>query len=319
MDWDEQRLGRHLKLRDLNVLMTVARCGSMGKAAAQLSVSQPAISKAIADMEYTLGVRLLDRSPRGVEPTIFARALLDRSLIAFDELKQAMKQIEFLADPTVGELRIATSIVAAASFVTAVLNQLTRQYPRIVFDLLIVDPEMAYRALEERKVDLAILHINVPVTEEQIHVEVLYEEPIIVVAGAQNSWSRCRRIELADLVNEPWTLPSPDSLFGSVVVEAFRARGLDFPRTMVIANAGAVRIALVATGRFLTIVPNSMLKFRVNHTALKRLPIDLPTARRPVGIFTLKNRTLSPVAQLFIDCTRKVAKSMAGRPQSHRG
>src|SRR5215831_9363741 len=68
MDWDEQRLGLHLKLRDLNVLMTVARCGSMGKAAAQLSVSQPAISKAIAEMEYTLGVPLLDRSPRGVEP-----------------------------------------------------------------------------------------------------------------------------------------------------------------------------------------------------------------------------------------------------------
>src|SRR5712675_125551 len=113
MEWDAPRIGRYLKLRNLNVLLTVARCGSMGKAAAQLSVSQPAISKAIADMEYALGVRLLDRSPRGVEPTIFARALLDRGLIAFDELKQAMKQIEFLADPTVGELRIATSIVAA--------------------------------------------------------------------------------------------------------------------------------------------------------------------------------------------------------------
>src|SRR5262249_37629001 len=152
---------------------------------------------------------------------------------------------------------------------------------------------------------------NVPITEEQMHVEVLYDEPHIVVAGARNPWARRRRIELADLVNEPWTLPSPDSLFGSVVVEAFRASGLDFPRTMVTANAGAVRIALVATGRFLTIVPNCMLTFRVNHTALKRLPIDLPTARRPVGIFTLKNRAQSPVAELFIDCTRKVAKSMA--------
>ena len=319
MEWDEQRLGRHLKLRDLNVLMTVARCGSMGKAAAQLSVSQPAISKAIADMEYTLGVRLLDRSPQGVEPTIFARALLDRGLIAFDELKQAMKHIEFLANPTVGELRIAASVVVAASLVTVVLDQLTRRYPRIVFDLLVADPEMAYRALEERKVDLAILHINVPVTEEQMHAEVLYDEPFIVVAGARNPWTRRRRIGLADLVNEPWTLPSPDSVHGSVIVEAFRASGLDFPRTMVIANVGPVRIALVATGRFLTIVPNSMSRFRVNHAALKRLPVDLPTARRPVGIFTLKNRTLSPVAQLFIDCARKVAKSMAGRPQSHRG
>jgi hypothetical protein len=83
MTWNERRISRQLKLRDLHVLMTVARCGSMGKAANQLSVSQPAISKAIADMEAALGVRLLDRNPRGVVPTIYARALLDRGLVAF--------------------------------------------------------------------------------------------------------------------------------------------------------------------------------------------------------------------------------------------
>src|SRR5262245_54228234 len=85
MNWDERRLGRHLKLRDLSVLLTVARCGSMGKAAIDLNVSQPAISKAITEMEHTLSVRLFDRTPHGVEPTIYARALLDRGLIAFDE------------------------------------------------------------------------------------------------------------------------------------------------------------------------------------------------------------------------------------------
>ena len=99
MEWDAQRLGRHLKLRDLNVLLTVARCGSMGKAAAQLSVSQPAISKTIADMEYSLGVRLLDRGPQGVEPTIYGRALLDRGLVAFDELRQAVKHISSSPTP----------------------------------------------------------------------------------------------------------------------------------------------------------------------------------------------------------------------------
>jgi DNA-binding transcriptional LysR family regulator len=78
MSWNERRISRQLKLRDLHVLMTVARCGSMSKASSQLSVCQPAISKAIADMEAALGVRLLDRNPRGVVPTIYARALLDR-------------------------------------------------------------------------------------------------------------------------------------------------------------------------------------------------------------------------------------------------
>src|SRR3981189_2446045 len=106
MKWDAPRIGRYLKLRDLNVLLTVARYGSMGKAAAQLSVSQPAISKAIADMAQALATRRLDRTPRGVEPTIYARALLDRSTVAFDELRQAVRQIEHLADPTGGAGRL---------------------------------------------------------------------------------------------------------------------------------------------------------------------------------------------------------------------
>ena len=323
MDWDEQRLSRHLKLRDLSVLLTVARCGSMGKAAAQLSVSQPAISKAIAEMEYALGVRLFDRGPQGVEPTIYARALLDRCMVAFDELKQGMKHIAFLADPTTGELRIAANHVLAAGLVAAVIDQLSRQYPRIVFHLEATDPETTYRALQARKVDLVVGHFYVPIADEfekeqyswgfdaqHMHADVLYEETNVVVAGARNPWTRRRGIQLADLINEPWTLPRPDSQFGRAIGQAFRASGLDFPPTAVFAVTAAARNALVASGRFLSIVPYSMSAFRGTHPPLKRLPIDLPM-RMPVGIVTLKNRTLSPLAQLFIDRARDLAKSKA--------
>src|SRR5712672_1078970 len=142
MEWDAPRIGRYLKLRNLNVLLTVARCGSMGKAAAQLSISQPAISKTIADMEYSLGVRLLDRGPRGVEPIIYGRALLDRGLNAFDELKQAVKHIEFLADPTAGEVRVGTTVIVGSSVVASVVDRLSRQYPRVSVHLLAAEAAM---------------------------------------------------------------------------------------------------------------------------------------------------------------------------------
>src|SRR5213596_414624 len=108
MRW-ETRIGRRLKLRDLHILLAVAQCGSMAKAAAQLGMSQPAVSKAIADMEHTLRVRLLERSPQGVEPTRYGEALIRRSDAVFNELGQGIKEIEFLADPTVGELRIGAT------------------------------------------------------------------------------------------------------------------------------------------------------------------------------------------------------------------
>jgi DNA-binding transcriptional LysR family regulator len=282
----------------------------MGKAAAQLSVSQPAISKTIADMEYALGVRLLDRSPRGVEPTIYARALLDRGLVAFDELKQGVEHIKFLANPATGELRVGSTIAIATGFMPAVVDRLSRQYPRIVFHLSAGEASMTYHALEERKVDLVVAPIFVPISEKHLHAEILYDEPLVVVAGARSSWARRRRLELAELVDAIWTLPPLDSLYGSVVAEAFRTSGLEVPPAAVFTSVTPVRNALLATGRFVSIVQGSVVRFNLNNPAFKVLPIDLPTTRRPIGVITLKSRTLSPVAQLFIDCAHEVAKTL---------
>ena len=316
MDWDEQRVSRRMKLHDIHVLLTVARCGSMGKAAAELSVSQPAISKTIADMEHALGVRLLDRYPRGVEPTIYAQALLDRGVIAFDELKQAARHIEFLADPTTGELRIGSTIAIATGFLPAVIERLTRRYPRLVFHLAAGETSMTYRNLQERKVDLLVAPMFTPMIEESMDAEVLYDEPLVVVAGASSSWARRRKVQLAELVDAEWVLPPLDSLYGLVAAEAFRAAGLDVPRATVFSTTTPVRSALLTSGRFLSIVQGSIVRFGSGSTILKVLPIDLPTTRRPIGIITLKNRTLSPVAQLFIDCAREIAKGVTKRSSS---
>jgi DNA-binding transcriptional LysR family regulator len=102
------RIGRRLKLRDLHVLSAVVQWGSMAKAARHLAVSQPVVSAAIADLEHAVGVRLLDRSRQGIEPTIYGRALLKHGAVAFDALKQGVNEIEFLSDPTAGELRIGS-------------------------------------------------------------------------------------------------------------------------------------------------------------------------------------------------------------------
>src|SRR5882672_7875033 len=110
-----ERIGRRLKLRDLRILMTVVECGTMGKAAARLAISQPVVSKAVADLEHALGVRLLDRSHGGVTPTPYGRAILHRALAAFDELRQGVKDIEFLNDPTAGEVRAGGTPPMAAA------------------------------------------------------------------------------------------------------------------------------------------------------------------------------------------------------------
>jgi DNA-binding transcriptional LysR family regulator len=150
------RIGRQMKLHDLHVLIAVVQAGSMSKAAALLNTTQPAISRSIAELERTIGVRLLDRKPLGVEPTEYGRALLDGGAAVFDDLRQAVKNIEFLADPAAGEVRVGSPAPIAASFVSAVVDRLSRHYPRMVFQVVATDEDILRRELSGRNIDLLI-------------------------------------------------------------------------------------------------------------------------------------------------------------------
>jgi DNA-binding transcriptional LysR family regulator len=302
-----ERIQRRISLHDLRVFMLVVQAGSMGKAAKRLATSQPAVSRSIADLENVLGVRLLDRSPHGIEPTRYGRALLDRGISVFDELAQGIKDIRFLADPTAGELRIGASIAIAAGFVSIVIDRLCQQYPGLAFQVLATDTATAYRALMDREIDLAVLHVIEPISEAHLNAEPLLRDPHVVVAGAQNPLVGRRRLKLSDLMNERWTLPIADAPYGTVVSEAFRANGLQLPRT-VVASTLPVRNALLATGRYLSMVPRVVLQFPTHSQGFRGLKIGLPTTIRPLALVTLKNRALNPVAELFSSWARDAAK-----------
>jgi DNA-binding transcriptional LysR family regulator len=307
------RIGRRMKLQHIHILMTVAQAGSMKKAAAILNTSQPAISRSIAELEHTVGVRLLDRNTQGIEPTEYGRAMLKHGSAALDELTQGVKNIELLADPGAGEVRIGSSPYIAEIFVSAVIKRLSRRYPRIVFHLVTAEgTDTLQRELSERSIDLLIARRVGLFTDEKFGFEFLYDSSFVVVAGARNPWVRRRRIALAELVNEPWVLPPPEGMLGPAYLEAFRASGLDYPRTAVFAAPPGVRLSLLASGRFLTIVPISVLRFS-KRPEIKVLPVKLQYTQVPVGIINLKNRTLSPVVQLFVSDARDVAMSLARR------
>jgi DNA-binding transcriptional LysR family regulator len=312
MEWSE-RIGRRIRLRDLHILLAVVQCKSMAKAAEHLAISKPVISKAIADLEHVLGVRVLERDRHGAEPTVYGAALLKRGVTVFDELRESVKDIEFLVDPTAGEVRIGCNPMLATGFVTAVVDRLSHRLPRIVFHVVARPGELLLSELSERHVDFLVARRLGALTDERLAFELLFDEKDVVVASLQNPLVRRRRIELAELMNQKWALPPPDNVVGAIAMRAFRARGLDYPRTTVFSDVPHVRMALVDTGRFLSIFPASALRFSANHPEIRELPVELPLARVPVGIVTLKNRTLSSVARVFIEHAREVAKPPAKR------
>lgn len=311
MQWAD-RTGRRLKLRDLHILLAVVQRGSMAKAAAELAISQPAISKAISDMEHTLGLRLLDRSRNGIQPTVYGRALVRRGMAIFDELKQGVEELEFLADPTRGKLNIGSTESIAAGLLPAVINRFSREHSGVHLNVVqAVISTLHYRELRERSIDLLLGRIPANFAEDDLEADILFNDQIVVVAGKRSRWARARGLNLTDLANAPWILPPADTLPGSLAIDLFRAAGLDMPPAPITTLSIHLCCQLTASGRFVTTLPTSILRFNGKNLALKVLPIRLPIQLRPVGVVTLKNRTPNPVARLFIECVRGIVKPLA--------
>ena len=323
VEW-ESRIGRRLRLRDLHVLFAVVQSGSMSGAASKLGVSQPVVSEAIGDLEAAVGVRLLDRSPRGVEATPYGQALLKRGPIAFDELRQGIRDIEFLADPTVGEVRIGCPESLAAGVLPTIIDQFSRQHPRVRFQIGQVNTlntRFEFPELRERKLDLVLARVveAFGATEyaDDLHVEKLLDDHLLVVASPQSPWAARSKINLADLADASWIMPA-NSWNSLRVEEAFAAIGMKMPAVVVDTFSLALRKELLATGRFVAAIPATTLRHDALDAPLKVLSVQLPDKPWPVAMITLKNRMLSPTAQSFVACARVAAKAIPLRRTRQR-
>jgi DNA-binding transcriptional LysR family regulator len=300
MRWSD-RATRRVKLRDLHIMLALAQSGSMSQAAKQLAISQPVVSKTIADLEHSLGVRLLDRSAQGVEATVYGRALLNCGSAVFDELRRGMQEIAFLSDPTMGELRVGGAGPFIDGLIPAAISRLAKRYRHIEFHVTESDPPTLCRMLRERRIDLAICRISSSVLGEDLESDSLVEEPMFVVAGIDNRWSRRRKIDLIELLGEPWTMPEPDNVAWGLIVDGFRSAGVTVPTAQVVSDSTTARTRLVEMGQFLTILPGSTLQFDAKRPRVKILPVALAMKTPPIEIITLKNRTPNSIARLFID------------------
>jgi DNA-binding transcriptional LysR family regulator len=289
--------------------MSVIETGSMGKAAKRLGISQPGVSKSIVELEDALGIRLLDRNRRGVVPTPYGLALKRQGTAVFNELRQAVQHIDFLADPTKGEIRIGTTDPLAISLMSPVIDALSREHPKMVFHIFSGGTSQQYSAVADRRVEFAVCRMIGRLPNE-LSAEILFHDAFVVMASAENPLTRRRKLTWVDLADEPWTLYPLDTFFGSVIADAFRVNGLEAPRVTVTSESFTIQRELLATGRFLTVQPGFMVKLPQRGLSLKALPVSLINSRMPIGLVTLKDRTLTPPVELFINRLRAYARPL---------
>jgi DNA-binding transcriptional LysR family regulator len=311
----KDRIGRRLKLRDLRMLEIIAVRGSMVRAAEELGLSQPAISKAIADLERDLGVSVLDRSTRGVQLTESGHVLLRRGRVILDELRQGLDEIENISDPTAGLVRIGAT-PGQSLFIAAVIERASRRYPKIKFSVDLADPIRLIRALRDREHDLAICRAQITERESDLRAEILLRDRIEVAVAPNHPLARRRKLALSDLMAERWVLAPVDTYLGELVRRAFHAQSLPMPQAVVSTSSIQLRFELMETGGFVTVASHSMVVHPTRRGRIKALPVAFGDDAGPMAAITLKGRQLTKASDLVLEEARSVALPIAGMERS---
>ena len=200
-------------------------------------------------------------------------------------MRRGLKQIEFIKQPDAGELRIGSSELMDAGLLSAIIARFSQQYPRATLHVAHSNiVTLQYGDLRNRDVELILGRIQAPFAEEDLIAETLFHELMVVVTGATNRWARRRRIELRELIEEPWVLAQPDSLPRRLQEEAFHASRLEAPRANVLLVSLQLYTMLLATGRWIGMISGSIMRYGAKEMSLKILPVKVLSPPRAVGI-----------------------------------
>jgi DNA-binding transcriptional LysR family regulator len=310
---DTDRLARHLKLGELRAIAEIARSGSILGAAAVLGSSQPALTRTLAAAEEKLGVTLFERLPRGVAPTLFGEALLQRIASIFHEIRGAAEDIAALRDLTQGTVSVGAMPLAAAGLLPEALSRLVAARPGLRAEVIEGNPEILLGELRRRRIEIVVGRVPPLERDVDLQWEALYEEEVVVIAAQGHPLQRRRRLTLPDLADEAWVLPPPYTAFYGQVAATFDAAGAPLPRHRIRTLSSPVSQGLVMRTNALAFVPASLLALGYLAPTIRPLDVALPRMTGSVGFVRLAGASETPALREFVDWTRAVAREIGER------
>jgi LysR family pca operon transcriptional activator len=287
-------LAQRLRIRQLQVVVAIAEQRSLLAASRALGISQPALSKALQEIEEALGVRIFDRMSRGVAPNAYGQAILIRARTVLAELNRIGDDLVQIAQQSAGTVVIGALPTAAAGILPATLGRLRSRHPRLGIKVLQGRTHELLPLLESGGLDAVVGRLYAPDTPDDFHREVLYEEPISVLARAghpifEGGLDLAEALRAADLV-----LPSLEQRVGQEVDGILNAFGDRLPKPLLRASSLSFIRELILSGDALAILPRLTMAGDLLRGTIRVVPVEIQTPRRPAGLITLRHRARSP-------------------------
>lgn len=305
-----EKLPRHLKLQELRVLLAVAKQGSFRKAAQRLHLTQPAVTKAIAELEHKLGVPLFDRTAQGVTPTAHGASFIRRAGAIFSEIRLAAEDIDIISCGSRGTLRIGTGGGGwGLGILPLALTQLLQPQPQVSVLVREADEDVLIGLLKARELDLFFSRLTPIALDPELAYWPLFEDSICVLASRTHPLAARTHLSWDELADESWVVPPSDALSFDHIQRTLHKRGLTLPRHGVQSMAAPLALGMVLQGNFLCFATHLFHEFSVLKPMLAILKVGLPKVPVAFGAVTLKDREINPLGARLAELIAELANA----------
>ncbi|MDK3023662.1 LysR family transcriptional regulator [Cupriavidus taiwanensis] len=305
-------LRKRLQMRHLRLVLALAGHGTLRGAAAEMALTQPAATKALQELEDTVGALLFTRHARGIAPTLFGEALIRYARVVLSDLDALRDEFAAIAVGEVGKVRIGAILAPVPDLLTGAINGLKARYPHLHLSLQVDTSDVLVQALRQDGLDLVVGRIPADALAQDLAFEPLGEETLSVVAGMAHPQAGKRTVRLATLARYPWITQPAASPMRQVIDQAFRDARVPPPADLIETSSIMATLPLLAGSERVAVVPAAIARYFAALGALAILPVPMRGRLVPYGLVTRKRRAATPGMRLLADALR--AACAGGQP-----
>jgi DNA-binding transcriptional LysR family regulator len=301
-----------LKTRQLLLLVALAEEGNIHRAAQVLSMTQPAASKLLKDLEEMLQVQLFDRLPRGMRPTAYGETMIRHARMALASLSQAHEEVEALKAGRFGQVSLGAITAPAITLLPAAVALVKQQYPSLRVSLQIETSDVLMERLAQGKLEMVVCRLFEKHDKTDLRYEALVEEPVCAVARPGHPLLGVSGLSLRDLVGQGWIVPPEGSVLRHRFELMFQSAGVEAPANLIETTALLFVTRMLRESDMLAVMAADVGRYYAEHGLVSLLPIRLPCKMDDFGLITRTDRLPSPAAGVMLRALKSAVASVYG-------
>jgi len=303
----ERWITRKFRLRHVELIAELYDCRSISKAARRLSLTQPTLTKALRDVERTLGLALFERTNRGLEPTPYGEIFARHAKIVLAQLRHAAEELESLHVGYSGKVTVGTLLAASASILPDAIALLKKERPEVAISVVVGTYDILVPSLLAGDLDMVLGRLPEQGRSRALVYEEFYAEPVCLVTRRGHPLTSKRRLGLRDLSNEAWLLPLPETSLRRQIERAFLEANVPLPKNVIESVSILTNRVLLRKSDCIGVMPYHVALDDVEHQLLSILPVKLKSIDSPVGAILRAPGALPPAAAAFLEFLRVAA------------